>query len=396
MKTKIVLSLVLAFIILKGYAQKKPLSAQSLLSKPTLTVGSPAPVLEVQQWLKEAPIKQFEKGKLYVVEFWATWCAPCIQAMPHLSELARKYKDKMTFIGVSVWEDKKKPVPDAAALQAFVDKKGKDMDYVVAMDNPTTNKVADAWLKAARLNRIPTTFVVDRNGKIAWIGNPYAEDFESILEVLVNTPEKFDYNSAQENQNKSIKKEFDYQSQKLLTKLLAEKNYGQAWEEVQKFIKEYPTFETEQFSVFMNVYLNYNSKAAFALIIEKSKDTDFLKAKGGQNNIEATGEDLLNDFAKKVAGKTGLDYNLYCWAIERLNKSVQKNYNLWSLLGQAYASLGEFDKAISAQEKGIEAYQKSAKPAQDEMQAKLFEREKKNMTDRLAMYNDIKKKREVL
>jgi len=270
------------------------------------------------------------------------------------------------------------------------------MDYVVAMDNPTTNKVADAWLKAARLNRIPTTFVVDRNGKIAWIGNPYAEDFESILEVLVNTPEKFDYNSAQENQNKSIKKEFDYQSQKLLTKLLAEKNYGQAWEEVQKFIKEYPTFETEQFSVFMNVYLNYNSKAAFALIIEKSKDTDFLKAKGGQNNIEATGEDLLNDFAKKVAGKTGLDYNLYCWAIERLNKSVQKNYNLWSLLGQAYASLGEFDKAISAQEKGIEAYQKSAKPAQDEMQAKLFEREKKNMTDRLAMYNDIKKKREVL
>src|SRR5262245_37959460 len=70
--------------------------------KPTLVIGSPAPALQAEKWVKGAPVASFEKGKTYVVEFWATWCGPCIASMPHLSALSRQYKDKgVTIVGMT-------------------------------------------------------------------------------------------------------------------------------------------------------------------------------------------------------------------------------------------------------------------------------------------------------
>src|SRR5438270_205078 len=60
----------------------------------SLKVGDPAPPLQVGKWLKAGPINQLDKGKIYVIECWATWCGPCIAAMPHVTQLQAKYKDK--------------------------------------------------------------------------------------------------------------------------------------------------------------------------------------------------------------------------------------------------------------------------------------------------------------
>ena len=57
---------------------------------PSLIIGDPAPSLHVGKWIKGSPIQRFERGKIYVIEFWATWCRPCIAAMPRLSALAGK------------------------------------------------------------------------------------------------------------------------------------------------------------------------------------------------------------------------------------------------------------------------------------------------------------------
>ena len=69
----------------------------------TLKVGDAAPKLEVKSFVKGEPVKEFEAGKTYVVEFWATWCGPCKVSIPHLTELQKKYPE-VPFIGVSVWE----------------------------------------------------------------------------------------------------------------------------------------------------------------------------------------------------------------------------------------------------------------------------------------------------
>src|SRR5262245_4846889 len=52
-----------------------------------LTIGSTAPELKINTWVKGDPVAGIEKGKMYVVEFWGTACGPCIKCMPHLSNL---------------------------------------------------------------------------------------------------------------------------------------------------------------------------------------------------------------------------------------------------------------------------------------------------------------------
>src|SRR5262249_55752858 len=70
----------------------------------SLGIGDPAPKLEVKSFVKGEPVKEFEPGKNYVVEFWATWCGPCKATIPHLTELQKKHPE-VAFIGVSIWEE---------------------------------------------------------------------------------------------------------------------------------------------------------------------------------------------------------------------------------------------------------------------------------------------------
>lgn len=173
---------------------------------PPLKVGEKAPALKVAKFVKGDEVKGFEAGKVYVVEFWATWCGPCIRAIPHLTELQKKFADKgVKFVGVSVWEDEQE------AVEPFVKKMGDKMNYSVAMDNLAEGEtgrsggfMATNWLKAAGRNAIPCTFVVDQAGKVAWIGHPQMGLDQVIPAVLAGNfnAAKFDEElAAQENAN---------------------------------------------------------------------------------------------------------------------------------------------------------------------------------------------------
>jgi thiol-disulfide isomerase/thioredoxin len=142
----------------------------NLAAEPTLKVGDPAPKLQTGKWVQGDPVKDFEKGKAYIVEFWATWCPPCRASIPHLNETYEKFKDKgLIVIGQNCWER------DDRLVAPFVKKMGDKMTYRVALDDKTSNKngqMAKTWMEAAGRDGIPSAFLVNTKGIIAWIGHP--------------------------------------------------------------------------------------------------------------------------------------------------------------------------------------------------------------------------------
>lgn len=151
-----------------------------------LQVGDKAPELKIAEWVKGDPVTSFEKGRVYVVEFWATWCGPCIAGMPHLSELQKEYKSKdVRIIGVNIWDDTTKVAP-------FMTGKGGDekMQYTVAIeekipdtDTRRTGWMAKEWMEASGQQGIPSAFIVDQKGFVAWIGHPMTMD-EPLKEIV--------------------------------------------------------------------------------------------------------------------------------------------------------------------------------------------------------------------
>lgn len=129
-------------------------------------LGDAAKPLDITDWIKGGPVKLEDgKGKtIYVVEFWATWCGPCRQSIPHLTEMAHQFKDKnVVFIGVS---DEKPEV-----VKPFVEKMGDKMDYNVGIDG---GKTSEGYMRAFGINGIPHAFVVGKDGNIIWQGHPMA------------------------------------------------------------------------------------------------------------------------------------------------------------------------------------------------------------------------------
>lgn len=149
-----------------------------MASAQTLKPGVAAPKIEVQAWTKGEAITEFKKDHTYVVEFWATWCGPCRTSIPHLSKLQKQYGDKVTIIGVSVWERGDDIV---GLVKNFQMNSGLEMDYTVAVDT-AGGTMAKTWMEAANQRGIPAAFIV-KNGVVQWIGHPMGMD-EPLKQVV--------------------------------------------------------------------------------------------------------------------------------------------------------------------------------------------------------------------
>ncbi len=187
MLTRLILTTLFAFALIAW-----SLPTQELLAKEKekeLTIGSDAPPLDIEYWLQDGkgffkPVKEFENNKVYVIEFWATWCGPCIQNMPHIAELQEQYRGQnVQIIGIS--DETKEEVKE------FLDQDHPDlekkMSEVTAGYSLTTDPDRSShedYMEAADQQGIPTAFIVGKDGKIEWIGHPAAMD--PVLEKIVN------------------------------------------------------------------------------------------------------------------------------------------------------------------------------------------------------------------
>ena len=128
-------------------------------------VGQPLPKLSVQ-WLEKKPDTD---GKPMIVEFWATWCPPCRESIPHLNEIYAKYKDKgLQVVGIT----------DEARAKIIKFKKEVPIEYLVGLD------VGEKYAKPFGIQGIPHAVLVDKSGKVVWEGHPMSLKDSQIEEIL--------------------------------------------------------------------------------------------------------------------------------------------------------------------------------------------------------------------
>ena len=144
---------------------------------PLLAVGDPAPNLVVDRWIQGPQVRAFERGTVYVLEFWATWCEPCRKSLPEMEALARRYRGRgLRVLGIAAAE-----VGGPAQLERFVREKRLSFSIAYRADSD----MYDSWVRAARGSGLPWVFVVDPNGRIAWWGQPFYEAFGGVLDAVL-------------------------------------------------------------------------------------------------------------------------------------------------------------------------------------------------------------------
>lgn len=137
---------------------------------PMPKVGEVAPEISAQEWINsQKPLTLAGlRGKVVLVEFWATWCGPCIECIPHLNELQRQYSDKPFQLLSLVLEGHQ-------TMDPFLAKH--PVDYPIGLGSGS--------LDSYGVTEIPHAFVIGQNGRILWSGNSASPEMEKVVAKAV-------------------------------------------------------------------------------------------------------------------------------------------------------------------------------------------------------------------
>lgn len=146
------------------YEAERPAQLKSL-------EGKTAPALALKDWIGEEQTLEGLRGKIVVIDFWGTWCPPCMKALPENVVLADKYRDKgVRFLGV---HDSKRGFEKMPAVA-----KEKKLNYPLAVDD------GGASAKAYQVRFWPTYVVIDRLGVVRAAGLK-PDSVEKVIEKLL-------------------------------------------------------------------------------------------------------------------------------------------------------------------------------------------------------------------
>jgi cytochrome c biogenesis protein CcmG, thiol:disulfide interchange protein DsbE len=157
-------SMLLALLLVAAGTAEYPKSVEKKLYADDVR-GKKAPEFFVEKWLTAEPDR---KGKVVLIDFWATWCPPCRATIPELNKFQKAFKDDLVVIGVS----------DETVDKVSEFMKGTEMSYGVAID--ASKKMSDA-IKVAG---IPHVLIISTDGIVRWQGFPLSDE-EPLTDAIV-------------------------------------------------------------------------------------------------------------------------------------------------------------------------------------------------------------------
>jgi len=161
------------------------LAAPPDIQPPALRIGDRAPTMDIAHWVKTpGGVDRISPGdgNIYIVDFWATWCAPCIAGFPALSDLQHRFADEGVIV-VALSDEAPEKVESFLELPFRGATHGARMDFVVATD--PDGSVRTGVLEAMWKYYIPQSLVIDRDGTILWMGIPDEDGLESALTQIL-------------------------------------------------------------------------------------------------------------------------------------------------------------------------------------------------------------------
>ena len=308
-----------------------------------LTIGDPAPKLQTGKWIQGDPVKKFDAGRVYIVEFWATWCGPCVASIPHLNDLAQKFKDKgLIVIGQDVWDTDD-------AVPAFVKKMGDKMTYRVALDDKRQDAegfmAAHWWKRHTDNHGIPNAFIINKEGRIAWIGHPIGLNEKLIEEVLAD---KFDIAKfAAEYEKQQLENQKLLDAQKKVFSAIDGKKWSEASSALDELLAMFPQFQASFTTTRFEILLGQR-KFAEAWNFAETNANAHPKNAWLQNALawDIVAPETLEQRNLDLAGKLA----------ERANQAVGgKDANILDTLARVQFMSGRKKEAVATEQKAVDA-----------------------------------------
>ena len=308
----------------------------------SLAIGYDAPTISIEHWVKGDEFETFTNGQVYVMEFWATWCGPCISSMPHITALQEEYGDAVKFTGVS-------SEPKLETVTSFLQETNKGdgklnwdrMGYTVAVDPDESTYTT--YMKAAGQSGIPTAFIIDANGKVAWIGHPMTMD-EPLAEIVEGT---WDIASAADEFKKKNAAKMKWRA--FLSSIRTYEVDGD-WDAYVQAIDTYtaefgdnPQLDNMKFNAFLTGMKDKTAAYAWA---------DFMMQKVWDN------PGAMNSMAWRIVDQMPADEQDLDFALKIALRGCElTNYQdpmILDTLARCYWEMGNRYKAIAWQEKAVE------------------------------------------